>query len=88
MNELKKDFSCVGDVRGTGLFLGFEIINEERKPNTQLASYIKNELRKQHILISTDGPYDNVLKSKPPLCFTKKNAEQVVETITDILKEK
>jgi len=88
MHELSKDFSCIGDIRGSGLFLGFEIIDEEGKQNTALASLIKNELRNRHILMSTDGPYDNVLKSKPPLCFTKKNAETVVENIQEILKDK
>jgi 4-aminobutyrate aminotransferase-like enzyme/Ser/Thr protein kinase RdoA (MazF antagonist) len=86
MYDLQKEFSCIGDVRGSGLFLGFEIVDEASKQNTALAALIKNELRNRHILISTDGPYDNVLKSKPPLCFTKANAERVVENIADILR--
>ena len=45
------------------------------KPNTHLAHSIKNKLRDQGILISTDGPYDNVLKTKPALCFTKENVD-------------
>lgn len=86
MHELRKDFTCIGDIRGSGLFLGFEIIDEAGKQNTPLASKIKNELRNRHILMSTDGPYDSVLKSKPPLCFSKKDAEKVVENIYDMLK--
>jgi len=85
MNKLKEDFTCIGDIRGSGLFLGFEIIDEEGKQNSALASHIKNEMRNRHILISTDGPYDNVIKSKPPLCFNKKDAEVVVENIQDII---
>ena len=46
---------------------------------------IKNELRNANILISTDGPFDNVLKSKPPLCFSKENAKEVVDCLEDIL---
>lgn len=88
MNELKKDFSSIGDVRGSGLFLGFEMIDEAGKQNTALAAHIKNELRNRNILISTDGPYDNVLKSKPPLCFNTKNVEFVVGQITDILTKR
>lgn len=86
MYDLQEEFSCIGDVRGSGLFLGFEIVDEAGKQNTALAALIKNELRDRHILISTDGPYDNVLKSKPPLCFTKANVERVVENIFDILR--
>ncbi len=84
--ELQKKFSCIGDVRGSGLFLGVEIIkNEDLEPDTRLASKIKNELRRRNILISTDGPFDSVLKSKPPLCFTKENAKFVVDQIEDVL---
>jgi 4-aminobutyrate aminotransferase-like enzyme/aminoglycoside phosphotransferase (APT) family kinase protein len=85
--KLKKDHSCVGDVRGSGLFIGVELVKPGTiDPDSELASYIKNELRNRNILISTDGPNDNVLKTKPPLCFTKENAVQVVANIDAILK--
>lgn len=86
--DLQTRHSCIGDVRGSGLFLGVEIVQEGTKnPNTSLASLLKNELRNRNILISTDGPNDNVLKTKPPLCFNKANAETVVSTIENVLKE-
>ena len=88
LNDLKNDFECIADVRGSGLFLGVEIVNDEQLPDTRLAGILKNDLRNRNILISTDGPYDNVLKSKPPLCFTKADAEKVVRNIYEILKEK
>jgi ethanolamine-phosphate phospho-lyase len=61
------------------------------KPGTSiedalLAKTIKNHLRDRMILISTDGPKDSVLKSKPPLVFTKENALQVVEEMDKFLK--
>ncbi|MDY8138226.1 aminotransferase class III-fold pyridoxal phosphate-dependent enzyme [Aquimarina sp. 2201CG5-10] len=85
--ELKEKFDCIGDVRGSGLFLGVEIVEENTKePDTALAHLIKNELRNQYILISTDGPYDNVLKTKPPLIFTKENAKVVVTKIAHVLE--
>ncbi len=87
--KLQKKYDCIGDVRGNGLFLGIEIIDgDTQKPHQELAHYIKNQLRQKYILISTDGPYDNVLKTKPPLCFTKQNAEEVVRTIEDIISKR
>jgi 4-aminobutyrate aminotransferase-like enzyme/Ser/Thr protein kinase RdoA (MazF antagonist) len=84
--ELKKKYKCIGDVRGSGLFLGIEIISDDdMAPNTELAQFIKNELRAENILISTDGPYDNVLKTKPPLIFNQENAKKVVANIDEIL---
>jgi len=85
--ELQKKYNCIGDVRGSGLFLGIEIIQENSiKPNIELARHIKNKLRNENILISTDGPFDSVLKTKPPLCFTKENAKKVVDRIEEVLK--
>lgn len=80
--NLKEKYPSIGDVRGSGLFLGVEIVNENTKtPDTELAQFIKNELRENYILISTDGPHDNVLKTKPPLIFTKENAKAVVDAV-------
>lgn len=87
LRDLMNEFSCIGDVRGSGLFIGVEFITnpETKNPNTKLAQLIKNELRERNILVSTDGPFDSVIKSKPPLCFTKENAEQVVASMRKVL---
>jgi len=85
--ELQQKHNCIGDVRGSGLFLGIEIVKENsKKQNPELAYYIKNELRNKNILLSTDGPFDSVIKTKPALIFTKENANEVVENIDEVLK--
>jgi 4-aminobutyrate aminotransferase-like enzyme/aminoglycoside phosphotransferase (APT) family kinase protein len=87
LKRLMGKYSCIGDVRGSGLFIGVEIVKDHTKdPDTALASLIKNELRRKHILISTDGPFDNILKTKPALCFNKENAATVVAAIEEVLK--
>jgi len=86
--KLKETYPCIGDVRGSGLFIGIDIVKEDAmEPNPELAHYIKNELRNRFILISTDGPHDSVIKTKPPLCFTKDNAKTVVDAVNTILTE-
>ena len=85
---LQKKYNCIGDVRGSGLFIGVEIVKDNSiQQDYQLAKYIKNELRNKHILVSTDGPFDSVIKTKPPLCFTKENAKTVVDAIDIVLEE-
>ncbi|MEQ9406059.1 MAG: aminotransferase class III-fold pyridoxal phosphate-dependent enzyme [Cyclobacteriaceae bacterium] len=88
--DLKREFPVIGDVRGSGLFIGVELVKDPdtKEPDTHLAQHIKNELRNRHILVSTDGPFDSVIKSKPPLCFTKANADRVVEEVRNVLQEK
>lgn len=83
LQELQKQIPFMADVRGEGLFVGVEIVDATGKPDTALARQIKNDLREKHILISTDGPYDNVLKSKPPLCFTQENVDFVVQALAE-----
>ncbi len=89
MKMIKERFKTIGDVRGRGLFLGIEFIEphaENYIPNTDLAIKIKNELRERNILVSTDGPENNVVKMKPPLCFNQKNVDEVIEALTSILE--
>ena len=89
LKELQSRYDVIGDVRGSGLFIGVEIVKENsNEPNTALAQHIKNEFRKANILISTDGPFDNVLKSKPPLCFSRENAKEVVGCLERILENR
>ncbi len=87
LSGLQKRYPCIGDVRGSGLYLGVEIVKDNSmQPDTGLAHHIKNELRNRHVLISTDGPNNSVLKTKPPLCFSKEDAFKTVEQVDHILK--
>ena len=53
------------DVRGHGLFLGVELVRARAR-----AAAIKEGLKARGVLISTDGPNDDVLKIKPPLVLS------------------
>ena len=86
LQKLKNKHKVIGDVRGEGLFLGIEIINEKNiKPDKKLAHLLKNELREKYILVGTDGPHNNVIKSKPPICFSVEDVKLVVNSIDKIL---
>lgn len=89
LDALRTQHTIVGDVRGAGLFLGVELVTdrETRAPATQQASYIAERMRDLHVLVSTDGPHDNVLKIKPPLCFDHTDARRLVEVLAAVLRE-
>ncbi len=89
LREIQKSHPLVGDVRGLGLYIGVELVEdpETREPATARANRVKERLRDHHLLLSTDGPRENVLKIKPPLVFTRENADRLVETLDRILKE-
>lgn len=87
LEQLKQAYKQIGEVRGSGLFLGVELITAASVPNTKLAKIIKNEICKKNILISTDGPYDSVLKIKPPLYFNKENAQELLDNLKIIFEK-
>ena len=89
LNNLKNIYPIIGDVRGHGLFLGFELIKniETLEPATDEAAYLANRMRERGILMSTDGPDYNVLKIKPPMCFDKSNADFLLENLDKVLGE-
>ena len=81
--------SAVGDVRGLGLFLGIEIVSdrEGRTPQAGAAKYVVERMKDHGILLSTDGPDNNVIKIKPPLVFDGGDADRVVEVMDRVLSE-
>jgi len=89
LEELKSRHRLVGDVRGLGLFLGVEFVldRETLEPATAEASYITERMRDKKILVTTDGPFRNVIKIKPPLVFNKTDADLLVEALDQILGE-
>jgi 4-aminobutyrate aminotransferase-like enzyme len=84
-----EEFQIIGDVRGPGLFIGFELVKDRtsREPATSQAAYFINRMRDKGILMSTDGPYNNVLKIKPPIVFTKSDSDLLLESVYNVLKE-
>jgi 4-aminobutyrate aminotransferase-like enzyme len=87
--ELVARHPMAGDARGRGLFLGLELVRdrESREPAGDAASYVAKRMREFGVLLSTDGPFHNVLKIKPPLCFTRGDADRLVETLDRIFAE-
>ncbi|KAJ8948390.1 hypothetical protein NQ314_008430 [Rhamnusium bicolor] len=86
---LAKRHKCIGDVRGMGLFVGIDVVQDRlsRVPDNKCAQYVLQRMRDEHILISIDGPHSNIIKIKPPMVFTKENVDEVLTTLDRILKE-
>ncbi|MCV6600305.1 MAG: aminotransferase class III-fold pyridoxal phosphate-dependent enzyme [Cohaesibacter sp.] len=78
--DMATRYPLIGDVRGRGLFIGVELVkdHETLDPATKQAAQITNILRDNSILMSTDGPLDNVLKIKPPIIHSKDHAQEVL----------
>jgi 4-aminobutyrate aminotransferase-like enzyme len=89
LKELQAHRPLIGDVRGSGLFLGLDLVqdSETRQPATEQASYVVNRLRDRGILTGTDGPHHNVIKLRPPLLFSEADADLFIATLDSVLQE-
>lgn len=88
LKSLSDHYQAIGDVRGSGLFIGVEIVADraQKLPSAALTTRIVNGLRERRVLISASGPAANILKVRPPLVFTRENADTLVEALGDVLK--
>jgi 4-aminobutyrate aminotransferase-like enzyme/Ser/Thr protein kinase RdoA (MazF antagonist) len=89
LQSLQERHVLLGDVRGSGLFLGLDLVLDRatRKPASAHASYVVNRLRDCGILTGADGPHHNVIKLRPPLIFSEADADLFLTTLGSILEE-
>ncbi|MGR3914248.1 MAG: aminotransferase class III-fold pyridoxal phosphate-dependent enzyme [Gammaproteobacteria bacterium] len=89
VRALQTKFALLGDVRGLGLFIGVELVDahDTLAPAAAQAAYIAERMKQEGVLIGVDGPLRNVLKIKPPMCFSADNAEMLVRVLENILRE-
>lgn len=87
LEKVKAKHPLIGDVRGMGLFIGIELVEDRETlaPAARQASFIANRMKEEGILISIDGPYHNVIKIKPPMVFNRANALHYARTLDKIL---
>lgn len=87
--RLLQDHRLVGDVRGLGLFLGIELVRDRDtlEPAGREATQIVERMKERGILLSTDGPFHNVIKIKPPLVFSMKDADVLVSSLDAVLRD-
>jgi 4-aminobutyrate aminotransferase-like enzyme/Ser/Thr protein kinase RdoA (MazF antagonist) len=89
LRQIQTKHPLIGDVRGMGLFIGIELVrNRESLESADSEAAQTIELMKDRgVLLSTDGPFHNVIKIKPPLAFSQADADFVVAQLDAIFSE-
>lgn len=89
LRRLQAHHPLIGDVRGLGLYIGVELVldPETLEPAGEHASYVANRMRDYGVLVSTDGPFHNVLKIKPPLIFSRSDADHLLWALGEVLQD-
>ena len=85
--DLECRHALIGEVRGSGLFLGVELVRDRvsLEPATREAAAIANRMRDQGVLLGTEGPFHNVLKIRPPMPFTTQDADRLIDALDSAL---
>lgn len=86
---LANKHALIGDVRGYGLFIGVDLVTDRisKTPATQAAEYVKNRMRDHRILIGCEGPFDNILKIRPPLTVDAEAVNMILTILHQVLEE-
>ncbi|MFZ0968653.1 MAG: aminotransferase class III-fold pyridoxal phosphate-dependent enzyme, partial [Candidatus Acidiferrales bacterium] len=89
LRKLAEKHRLIGDVRGLGLFIGAELVRDREtlEPADSEASAIIEQMKSRGVLLSTDGPFHNVLKIKPPIVFSNADADVVVSGLDAVLAQ-
>ena len=77
-------------MRGAGLFTAVDLVKDRqsKQPAADEAKRVVNAMRIQEgVLISRIGPDDNVLKIRPPMVFSRQNADQLVSALDNVLQQ-
>ena len=81
-----QEYDCIGDIRGSGLMLGVEVVQstESKKPAPAAAAHIKEAMLRHRVLMTVDGPHANVLKLKPPMVFAEPDADRMLAVLKQV----
>ena len=81
LRKLMEKYPIIGDVRGHGLFIGAELVKDRvsLEPAVDEIDQVVEFVKARGYLLSTDGPFHNVLKIKPPMPFNKQNADELLQ---------
>lgn len=85
VKELARKHSIIADVRGSGLFIGVEMITDQYQPATKEVADLMEFALHRGVLLSCDGPDNNVLKIKPPLIITKEDVNLFLNVLEEWL---
>ncbi len=83
LRKLAERHDLIGDVRGSGLLVGCELVRDRKtlEPADSETKRVVNTMRDLGVLTATEGPHGNVLKLRPPICFTRAHADLTLDAL-------
>ncbi|MBY5884236.1 aspartate aminotransferase family protein [Rhizobium leguminosarum] len=87
LKRLSEKHDVIGNVRGSGLFFGAELVldREKKTPAPDIATKVINDMRARGVLMGKIGVHQCATKIRPPMPFSKENADLMLSTLDDVL---
>jgi hypothetical protein len=86
LHKLKEEFSIIGDVRGKGLLIGIELV-EQIKSSALIQKAMNKGLLLYPSVAGKNGKDDVAFMIAPPLTITYEEIDELLQILTDSLKE-
>lgn len=89
LRTLQEKYEVIGDVRGKGLMIGVELVTDRETKTPAKAETLQafERLKDLGVLVGKGGLYGNVFRIKPPMCFTRNDADFLVDCMDLALSE-
>ena len=90
LSDLRDEFEIIGDVRGKGLMIGVEMVEnkESRKPlGPEKFLKIFEDMKDLGLLIGKGGPHGSVFRLKPPMCIEEADVDFVLDVFRYVMKQ-
>jgi 4-aminobutyrate aminotransferase-like enzyme/Ser/Thr protein kinase RdoA (MazF antagonist) len=85
LGALVKESAIARALHGVGLYRGLELAHEGGRPATEAAQAICERMLRLGVIVQPTGPGANILKLKPPLCFSAQDADYLAATLAETL---
>jgi alanine-glyoxylate transaminase / (R)-3-amino-2-methylpropionate-pyruvate transaminase len=88
LHDLKDKYPAIGDVRGKGLMLALEFVEDRdsKTPDKDMTTEVFEACRAQGIILSKSGPFQQCLRMVPPLCLSLEDVDRVANSLDQALK--
>lgn len=85
--QLKEKYDLIGDVRGSGLMIGIELVKDRttKEPAEPEAGRVVEEAKHNGIIVGKGGAMGNMIRINPPLCITKEDVEFAASVLDDAI---
>lgn len=89
LNEMKKEFPIIGDVRGRGLLIGIEMVKDPitKEIAPEETARLMDLTKDEKLLLGKGGLYGNIVRLAPSLTITRKECDQLLSRLANAMRK-